>query len=251
MAHYLFRAGYGVVIQDDPKPTTTRRGMAFADAIFDGHSTLDSVRAIRAEDLEQVGQALVRREAIPVYVRPWGPLRATLGHRVLVDARMRKHAAAEVQIGYADLTVGLGPALVAGRHAHVVVETSWDGLATVITEGASLPLAGEPREIAGHARDRYVYAPVDGVFRTKARIGDSVRQDQGVAEVGAVVLTAPLDGVLRGLIHDDVPVTVGTKVIEVDPRGSEAEVRGLGERARRVAEAVLQAVSGWREHQGT
>jgi xanthine dehydrogenase accessory factor len=144
VAHYLFRAGYGVVIQDDPKPTTTRRGMAFADAIFDGHSTLDGVRAIRADDLEQVGQALVRREAIPVYVRPWGPLRATLGHRVLVDARMRKHAPAEVQIGYADLTVGLGPALVAGRHAHVVVETSWDGLATVITEGASLPLAGEP-----------------------------------------------------------------------------------------------------------
>ena len=158
---------------------------------------------------------------------------------------MRKHAAADGQIGYADLTVGLGPALVAARHAHVVVETSWDGLATVITEGASLPLAREPREIAENARDRYVYATVDGVFRTKARIGDSVRQDHGVAEVGAVVLTALLDRVLRGLIHDDVPVTVGTKVIEVDPRGSEAEVRGLGERARRVAEAVLQAVSGW------
>ena len=137
--------------------------------------------------------------------------RVSLGHRVLVDARMRKHAAADGQIGYADLTVGLGPALVAGRHAHVVVETSWDGLATVITEGASMPLAREPREIAEHARDRHVYAPVDGVFRTKVRIGDSVRQDQGVAEVGAVVLTAPLDGVLRGPFTTTCPLRLARR----------------------------------------
>ena len=245
VAHYLFRAGYGVVIHDDPKPTTTRRGMAFADAVFDGQATLDGVRAVRVDDLAQVRQTLAQHEAITVYARPWGPLLATLGHRVLVDARMRKHAAAEVQIGYADLTVGLGPALVAGRHARVVVQTSWDGLGTVITEGASLPLAGEPREIAGHARDRYVYAPVEGVFRTKARIGAGVRQGQEVAEIGAMALTAPLAGVLRGLTHDDVPVTVGTKVIEVDPRGAEADVCGIGERARRVAEGVLRAVREW------
>jgi hypothetical protein len=36
--------------------------------------------------------------------------------------------------------------------------------------------AREPREIGGHGRDRYVYAPLDGVFHTKARIGDAVRQ---------------------------------------------------------------------------
>src|SRR5262249_4683524 len=49
-------------------------------------------------------------------------------------------------------------------------------LGAVIPEGASRILAGEPREIAGHGRDRYVYAPFDGVFRTKARIGDAVRR---------------------------------------------------------------------------
>lgn len=44
-----------------------------------------------------------------MYIRPWGPLLATLGHQVLVDARMRKHAAPEVLIGYGELTIGLGP----------------------------------------------------------------------------------------------------------------------------------------------
>ena len=234
-----------MVVHDDPRPTTTRRGMAFADAAFDGQAVLDGVRAVRADTVEQVEHALDRRDAIPVYIRPWGPLLVTLGHQVLVDARMRKHAAPEVLIGYGELTIGLGPALVVDRHAHVVVETSWDRLGAVITEGASLPLAGEPRAIGGHARDRYVYAPVDGVFRTKARIGDAVRQGERVAEIGTAVLRAPLDGVLRGLTHDDVPVSLGMKVVEVDPRGRIEEVRGIGERPRRIAEGVLSAIRSW------
>ena len=116
--------------------------------------------------------------------------------------------------------------------------------------GASLPLTGEPRELAGHARDRYVYSPLDGVFRTKARIGDVVRRGQKIAEVGSMVLASPLDGVLRGLTHDGVPVIARTKVIEVDPRGSKAEVTGIGERPRRIAESVLKAIQEWSRRQG-
>ena len=89
---------------------------------------------------------------------------------------------------------------------------------------------GEPREIGGHARDRYVYAEAEGIVRTRARIGDVVRRDQVIAEIGVVGVHAPLDGVLRGLTHDGAPVTVGTKVLEVDPRGAVAEVRGIAER---------------------
>ncbi len=62
VAHRLFREGYGVVIHDDPKPTMTRRGMAFADAAFDGHAVLDGVRAVRADDLERVKRVLARRD---------------------------------------------------------------------------------------------------------------------------------------------------------------------------------------------
>jgi xanthine dehydrogenase accessory factor len=245
IAHRLFVAGYALVIHDEPMPTTTRRGMAFADAVFDGSAILETVHAVRAHDLARVNEALAHHHAIPVYVRDLGPLLAAVHPDILVDARMRKHAEAEVQRGLAHLTIGLGPSLVAGRHADVLVETSWEHLGAVIVDGASLPLAGEPRELGGHARDRYVYAPVDGIFRTRARIGDVVREGQVIAEIGAMALTAPLEGILRGLTHDGVPVTVRTKVIEVDPRGSDAEVRGIGERPRRIAEGVLKAIRAW------
>jgi xanthine dehydrogenase accessory factor len=242
VAHQFFLEGYAVVIHDEPTPTTTRRGMAFADAVFDGSAILDNVHAVRAHDLPRIREALESRRAIPVYVRDIGPLLAEIRPEILVDARMRKHDAPEVQLGLAELTVALGPSLVAGRHADVVVETSWDLLGTIITAGASAPLAGEPRELGGHARDRYVYASSDGIFRTKARIGDLVRKGQGIAEIGPMALAAPLDGVLRGLTRDGVPVTRQTKVIEVDPRGAAAEVRGIGERPRRIADAVLAAI---------
>ena len=44
VAHRLFREACAVVIHEDPKPTTTRRGMAFADAVFDGRTRLDDRR---------------------------------------------------------------------------------------------------------------------------------------------------------------------------------------------------------------
>jgi hypothetical protein len=41
------------------------------------------------------------------------------------------------------------------------------------------------------------------------------------------------------------PVAAGTKVVEVDPRGRVDEVRGIGERPRRIAEGVLSAIRAW------
>jgi xanthine dehydrogenase accessory factor len=245
VAHRLFREGYAVVTHDDPQPTTSRRGMAFTDAVFDGHAVLEHVRALRADNLEETKRALAAHDTIPVCIGPLESLLIGLKPRILIDAQIRKHAPPESQRGLAPLTIGLGPGFVAGHHADVVIETSWDDLGRVITHGASLPLSGEPRTIQGHARDRYVYAPIAGLFRTKAQIGDAVRKGEPVAQIDSLALAAPLDGVLRGLTHDSVPVALRTKVIEVDPRGRISEVRGIAERPRRIAEGVLSAVRDW------
>jgi xanthine dehydrogenase accessory factor len=246
VAHRLFRAGYAVAIHDDPAPTTTRRGMAFADAVFEGRATLEGIDAFRAEDAAGVRELLESHQAVAVSVAALGPLLKEMVPAVLVDARVRKHNSPEIQRGLADFTIALGPSLLAGRHADVVIETSWEDLGRIITDGASLALAGEPREIGGHARDRYVYAPLDGVFRTGACIGDLVRQGQEIAAIGSLAILAPLDGKLRGLTHDGVPVKVRTKIIEVDPRGSAADVRSIAERPRRIANAALSAITAWR-----
>ena len=50
-----------------------------------------------------------------------------------------------------------------------------------------------------------------------------------------------MTGVLRGIVHHEVVVEAGTKLIEVDPR-HESQCFGLGERPRAIAAGVLRAI---------
>jgi selenium-dependent molybdenum hydroxylase system YqeB family protein len=243
VAHALYTAGDTVVLHDSSAPAHTRRGMAFVDAIFEKTTELKGVLAKRARTLADLRRMTECRRAIPVVDAPIEDVLATLHPYVLVDARMRKRERPESQRGLAPLTVGLGPNFEAGVNVDVAVETAWgDVLGTVVRSGRTREQSGEPQEIAGHARDRYVYAPAAGVFTTRLGIGDSVVKGQEVARIGDTPLHAPLAGCLRGLTHDGVTVREGAKVIEVDPRGRTEFVRGLGERPQRIAEGVLAAV---------
>ncbi len=112
----------------------------------------------------------------------------------------------------------------------------------VVTAGPTTALGGEPRSFEGHARDRFVYAPVGGVLRTQAAIAQPVAAGETVATIDGEALLAPLGGILRGLVHDGVPVAAGAKVVEVDPRGDLTKVNGMGPRPRRIAEGVLEAI---------
>jgi xanthine dehydrogenase accessory factor len=242
----LFQAGYAVVIHDAPQPTTTRRKMAFTDAIFEGHAWLEGVEARRVDDFDFLLELLTARQIIPVIVVDLALLLDVAQPNVLIDARMRKHHQPEGQRGLARLTIGLGPNFIAGETTDLAIETSWgDELGRVIEQGATRPLAGEPAEIAGHGRDRYVYAPVAGTFQTAFQVGDPVKAGQVVAQIASSLLLAPLSGVLRGLTHDGVSVIAGTKVIEVDPRGPTAVVAGIGERPAQIAAGVLVALRTW------
>jgi xanthine dehydrogenase accessory factor len=245
VAHLLFREGYKIVIHDVERPAATRRAMAFCDAFFDGEAVLEGVAARMRRTLAEIAAALEAHGEVVVTMLELGELLRGLRPGVLVDARMRKHVQPEVQIGLAPFTVGLGPGFTAGETVDVAVETGWgDDLGRVIRRGGTRPLAGEPQTIAGHARDRYVYAPAAGAFRTALAIGEMVTAGQEVARIGEEVLRAPIDGALRGLTRDGVRVGVRAKVIEVDPRGAEAPIRGIGERPGRIARGALEAVRG-------
>ena len=242
VAHLLRRSGHRVVIHDVALPAAPRRGMAFADAVFDGSCELEGMRARRVDsppalrDDEDAAEILVTTVALQDALAAFAP-------DVLVDARMRKRAQPERQRGLAPLTIGLGPNIVAGETTDLAIETQWgDALGSVVQRGPTRALGGEPRGFDGHARDRFVYAPVAGVMRTQAQIAERVSAGDVVATIGDEQLRAPLDGILRGLVHDGVPVDAGAKVLEVDPRGDVSKVTGVGVRPARIAEGVLAAI---------
>src|ERR1700719_4321880 len=217
----LFRAGYFVALHDEPAPATPRRGMAFADAVFDGMARLDGLTALRVDTSAELRDALAAREVVPVTVVPFSKALGAAAWSAVIDARMRKRAVPERQRGMAPLTIGLGPNFVAGQTVDLAIETMWgERLGAIVEAGSTMPLAGEPRPIGGGGRARFVYGPGGGRFETSARIGDRVEESTVIATIGEIGLRAPISGVIRGLTRNGVEVAIRTKVIEVDPRGN-------------------------------
>lgn len=246
VAHRLFTAGYSVVIHEMRMPTTPRRRMSFTDAVFDGYAILDDVEAELVLRIALLDRVMRTHQVIPVVVKEFDELIERMHPQILVDARMRKHSQPETQVGLAELTIGLGPNFVAGETMDLAIETSWgESLGRIIVDGPTNQLQGEPQEIEGHGRDRYVYAPIAGTFYTSLEIGNAVHQGEQVACIESTPLLAPITGVLRGLTRDGVPVIPNTKIIEVDPRSQGAEVVGIGERSRCIGEGVFTAIQNW------
>jgi len=239
-AHRLWQSGASVVLHDDPRPADCHRWMAFTDAAYDDRATLDGVTALRLDSPVDVGPLLSTREALPLLVIAFDAVLAALQPAVLIDARMRKRIRPEHQRGLAPLTVGLGPGFRAGENVDLAFETGFGAdFGQVYLEGATRDLAGEPPAVSGVGRERFIYAPREGTFRTAFEIGMSVVQGELIAAIDGHEIRAAVAGALRGLTHDGAPVIAGMRVVEIDPRGFAAVTRGLGLRQTRLVEACL------------
>ena len=84
----LHRCGFPVVVTEIALPLTVRRGVAFAQAVFDGETTVEGITARRcaAADVPDV----IAAHEIPVVIDPTAALAAELAPTVLVDAVMAK-----------------------------------------------------------------------------------------------------------------------------------------------------------------
>jgi xanthine dehydrogenase accessory factor len=247
VAHALHRAGCAVVLTDAVDPAWPRRGMAFVDAWYYGAAELAGVSACFCASVRSIPVVLGRGDMIAATTWSWPGIAAALAPAAVVDARVAKRAAPAVlktPIAGEMLTIGVGPGFRAGEHVDMAVESAWgDALGAVVTSGATRPFAGEPQRIGGAGRERYVYATRAGRFQTLCAIGERVEAGEPVGTLDGDGVDAPLGGVLRGLAARGARIAPGQKIVEVDPRGDRALCFGLGERPRRIAAGVLEALS--------
>lgn len=241
VARALYLVGWPVVLLDRPLPAWHRRGMAFVDAAYGEPVALGGVWGIPAGDEADATRIVSSRAGVAVLA---GCCTEALVARfqvgLIVDARMRKHLRPDPLLHLGPLAIGLGPSFVAGEHVHAVVETAWGPtLGRVAWEGTALPLAGEPRPIAGVGRERFLYSAVPGRFQPLCDIGQPVEAGQPVAAVDGSVCKAKVSGTVRGISHVGARVETGTKVFEVDPRAEPGLCFGVGERPCRIAGGVL------------
>src|SRR6266403_363460 len=85
VAVVLFRAGYSVALHDEPTPATPRRGMAFADAVFDGFATLDGLTGLRVKTAAGLRYALNAADVVPVAVEPFADVIEAAAWSAVID----------------------------------------------------------------------------------------------------------------------------------------------------------------------
>ena len=67
----------------------------------------------------------------------------------------------------------------------------------------------------------------------------------GIGDVSGAEIRSEIDGVLRGLLRNGVPVQGGQKIGDVDPRGRTEYCFTISDKARAVAGGVLEAILTW------
>lgn len=237
-AFRLRRAGFPVAVSELAQPMAVRRRVALSTAVVDGEIDVEGVVARRVDAVTDV-RPVAASGVVPVLVSPELP---EVGAAVVVDARVAKRNL-DTTIDDAPLVVALGPGFVAGVDCHAVVETMrGHHLGRVLWRGAAEPDTGTPGTVAGHGVERVLRAPAAGQAAWHVTIGDVVTRGRVLGRVGNHEVTAPFDGVVRGLIAPTVQLRPGQKIGDVDPRADPELCEQISDKALAVGGGVLEAV---------
>lgn len=237
----LRHSNIDVVMTELPVPLAVRRTVAFSEAIRLGSTSVEDVKAERAENIEDVKDRLARG-VIPVLEDPEAEIVKTLRPEVVIDAILAKVNTGTAKDD-AKMVIGVGPGFTAGKDCHAVIETKrGHTLGRVIWKGSAIANTGVPGNVGGQTIKRLIKAPVDGVFHPEKKIGDIVKEGERVANVDGEPVYVQIGGKIRGLLQDGVPVTKGLKSGDVDPRGEMVDHMTVSDKALAIGGGVLEAI---------
>ena len=240
VAHRLVRSGFTVIVTELAQPLAVRRAVSFAEAVYSGHVTVEGVTARLADDA-MLGMVFTVLGEVPVIVDLADDVLARMRPAIVVDARLAKRNLGTRRED-AQLVIGLGPGFTAGQDCHAVVETNrGHNLGRVYWTGGAEPDTGQPEPVQGQAGQRVLRSPAEGIFQGHKAIGELAQPGEMLANVDGQPIVAPFAGVVRGLLHDGVPVSAGMKVGDLDPRGVREYCFLISDKARSIGGGVLEA----------
>jgi len=243
--HRLKRAGFAVLATELPHPTVLRRTIAFAEAIALEHMTVEGITAQHAHSIEDT-QVILENGCVPILIDPGGTVYKHMHPDVLVEATVSKYNTG-ITMNDAPIVIALGPGYEAGVDAHAVVETNrGHNLGRVYLQGKAEPNTGVPSIIGGYTGERLLRAPCAGRLYGVHQIGDHLREGEIVAIVKSGEVTTPIiatiSGILRGLVRDELIVSKGMKVGDIDPRAIREHCFTISDKSRAIGGGVLEAI---------
>ena len=242
----LFNAGYRVIALECAKPLVIRRTVSFAEAVYENKAVVEGVQAQLVEDKAEIWRTL-DSGIVPILIDPDASILDSIRPLALVDAIMAKKNLGTKK-GRAGITIALGPGFSAPDDVDAVIETRrGHNLGRIIKEGSAEENTGIPGLVMGYGKERVIHSPGPGVVHHVHSIGDIVKKGEIICYVGSSAVLAPIDGMLRGLIRQDLEVEEGLKIADIDPRGKDASFMTVSDKAMAIAGGVLEAVDCYKK----
>ena len=248
----LAYAGFKVVCIDVEKPSCIRTEVSFSSAIYEGVKTLLGVSCVYIKDTSDI-EKVWNDGNVALLIDKEASILDKMTFDVVVDAILAKKNLG-TKIDMADLVIGVGPGFTVNVDCDYAIETMrGHTLSKIYESGSPLPDTGTPGLIAAHGADRVMHSPCEGVFHNMHKIGDVVRQDEVLSRVEEyengkptgkfIMLTASINGILRGILRDGFYAKKGLKSADIDPRLSEQDnCFTISEKARSIGGAVLTTI---------
>lgn len=249
-ALYLFRAGFRVLLLEQPQPSSARREVSFADAAYDGQKTVERVVCRRADSVKEAEKRLKENE-MTMLIDPQGKCIEKLKPKIVIDAILA-YENRGMSRDMAEHTLALGPGFCAGRDVDAVIETMRGySLGRIIYEGYSSRGQGKAGQVAADDHiEHIVFAPVAGRVEALHHISFPIKKGEPLAVIHtddgeSITVAARFDGVIRGIVRDGFSVKQGQKMADVNPNMRQGDCFNVSDKARCVAGAVLAAVTAW------
>lgn len=237
----LYRCGFQIVVCELKHPRMVRRTVSFSNAVYEGGYQVEGIKAIHIKNAKDIPLHL-KENLVLVVTDLETKILEVYQPDIFIDATLSKNKVSYNK-DYMPIVIGLGPEIIAGKDADIVIETCrGHNLGRLIYKGVAKANTSVPGFIDGYANERVLRAPCDGDIKMNKKIGDRVHKNELVLTVNNIPVRSQINGVIRGLIHPSVGVTKGLKVGDVDPRGSAEYCYTISDKGRNIAGGVLEAV---------
>jgi len=237
----LFTANFKqIVMTEIPKPLTVRRTVAFSEVIYEKEWSVEGVTAALAVRTDEIAK-IWKEGKIAVIIDPEWKIIEEMKPDIVIDAIMAKRNIGTKK-GEAPLVIGVGPGFSAPQDVHAVIESNrGHNLGRVFYSGAAEPYTGTPGPVMGYTTERVLRAPHEGMVKHVKAIGDYAKKGETVMFVDDTPVSAPFDGLLRGLIRE-IHVEANEKIGDIDPKATIEHCYIITEKARAIGGGVLEAI---------
>lgn len=250
VVYSLYKAHFKVIILETQHPSAIRRKVALSEAVYDGKTKVEDIEAVLVKNYEEALNIIANKDykEIPILIDPNCEILNNIKPTFLIDAIIAKKNLGTNK-SMAKYTIALGPGFTAGKDCDIVIETMrGHNLGRMYLEGEAIPNTGIPGNIGGKEAERVIHASSDGIIENIKNIGDFVREKEVIAYIinndnKKIEVTAPFEGLLRGIIRDGFKVRKGLKIADIDPRKYEYDnCFTISDKARNLGGAVLTAM---------